>query len=237
MTKKADLVVFCIPTMTKPHQKTLDSMFASMDAIDDAGFAHKTVYEIGCPYISQARSTMLRKALDAKADHIVFLDHDVSFSPDDIVRLLVTEGDVVAGTYRFKKDEESYMGRPMYGESGKPICRTSDNAILMHSVPAGFLKLTKHAVNVFMASYPELCYGDRYHPHIDLFNHGAHDWTWYGEDYAFSRRWRERCGDIWCVPSLTLGHHSADKDYPGNYHEFLLKQPGGAKHGNGTASN
>lgn len=108
----------CIPTMTKPYQVTLDSIFACADALDEAGYDHKTVYEIGCPYISQARATMLRKALDAKADHIIFIDHDISFSPIDIVRLIQAEGDVVAGTYRFKKDEESYMGRPMYGDSG-----------------------------------------------------------------------------------------------------------------------
>lgn len=108
---------------------------------------------------------------------------------------------------------------------------------MMHSVPAGFLRITKHAVNVFMHEYPELMYGDRYSPHIDLFNHGAHEWTWYGEDYAFSRRWREKCGDIWCIPDLTISHHTAEKSYPGNYHEYLLRQPGGAKHGDSTGNN
>lgn len=230
-------VIICIPTVVKPYQITLDSVEASVPLLESCGFDHGIVFSVGCPYISQARATMLRKALDAKADHIVFIDHDVSFSPDDMLRLVKADGDVVAGTYRFKRDKEEYMGRPMYGPNGKPICRESDNAIMMHSVPAGFLRITKHAVNVFMHEYPELCYGDRYSPHIDLFSHGAHDWTWYGEDYAFSRRWREKCGDIWCIPDLTIGHHTAEKAYPGNYHEFLLKQPGGAKHGDSAGSN
>lgn len=225
--KKAELVVFCIPTMTKPMQVTIDSIFGCLDGLENAGYGHKMVSEIGCPYISQARATMLRKALDAKADHIVFIDHDISFSPDDMLKLVQCEGDVSAGTYRFKRDKEEYMGKFMAGPNGKPICRDSDHAIMMHSVPAGFLRITKHAVNVFMAEYPELCYGDRFNPHIDLFNHGAHEWVWYGEDYAFSRRWRERCGDIWCIPDMTINHHTADQCYPGNYHEWLLKQPGG----------
>ena len=43
---------------------------------------------------------------------------------------------------------------------------------------------------------------------VDLFNHGAHDGAWYGEDYAFSRNWLALGGDIWIVPDLNLTHHS-----------------------------
>jgi len=70
-------VIFCIPTLKKPYQATLDSLAASIPLIQSAGWEEGMVSEIGCPYISHARSTMLRKALDAKADVIVFIDHDV----------------------------------------------------------------------------------------------------------------------------------------------------------------
>ena len=65
------------------------------------------VHEVGSPYISAARATMLRKALDAKADVIVFIDHDLSWRPGDLLKLIETTGDVVGGTYRFKQDEVS----------------------------------------------------------------------------------------------------------------------------------
>jgi hypothetical protein len=48
----------------------------------------------------------------------------------------------------------------------------------------------------------------------NLFNHGAWNGIWYGEDYAFSRRWLEKCGDIWIVPNLKLNHHSAIRSTP-----------------------
>ena len=50
---------------------------------------------------------------------------------------------------------------------------------------------------------------------------------WYGEDYAFSRNWLALGGDIWLVPDLQLDHHSADQVYPGNFHIYMRKQPGG----------
>lgn len=228
MTRKA---VFCIPTLTRPHQATLDALGASVPFLDDAGIDHEMVSEVGSPYISHARATLLRKALDSGATDIVFIDHDVSWNPKDLLTLLQAEGDVVCGTYRYKRDPEEYMGAVMLGEKGKPLARESDGALMAHSAPAGFLRVTRSAVACFMRKFPELVYGDPCTPSIDLFNHGAHEGTWYGEDYAFCRRWREAGGDVWLLPELNITHWSADKAYPGNFHEYLLRCPGGAKEG------
>lgn len=220
-------VVLCVPTMTKPYQVTLDSIAASVPFLDAAGYEHAMVSEVGCPYISAARATMLRKALDARADVIVFIDHDVSWRPQDLLSLIETEGDVVCGTYRFKKEPEEYMGQLLSKPDGTPIVR-ADGAIATYTAPAGFLKVTKEAVSKLMRAYPELIYGEPYAPCFDLFNHGAHKGTWWGEDFAFCRRWIDAGGEVWTVPNLQINHHTPDAVYPGNLHEFLLRQPGGS---------
>lgn len=186
------------------------------------------VSEVGCPYVSGARATMLRKALDVKADVIVFIDHDLSWKPQDLLTLIETEGDVIAGTYRFKKDEEHYMGviqdDPV---TFLPVVR-QDGCIKATRVPAGFLKITKEAVDKFMTAYPDLMYGPKHNPSVDLFNHGAHKGQWWGEDYAFSRNWIDAGGEIYIVPDLDLNHHTSEQEYAGNFHKFLLRQPGGS---------
>lgn len=221
-------VVFCIPTMTRPYQVCLDSLAASIELIRAAGWDEGMVSEIGCPYISAARSTMLRKALDAGADVIVFIDHDLSWKPADLLKLIETDGDVVAGTYRFKKDAEEYMGVIQDDENALPVTR-EDGCIKATRVPAGFLKVTKGAVNRFMTEYPELCYGPKFNLSVDLFNHGAHKGAWWGEDYAFSRNWLATGGEIWLIPNLDIAHHTTEKAYPGNFHRFLMRQPGGSE--------
>jgi hypothetical protein len=227
-------VVFCIPTITKPYKQTLDALAASVPLIEAAGWEHALVHEIGNPYISAARANMLRKALDAKATHVVFIDHDVSWRPEDMLKLLETEGDVVAGTYRFKKDEETYMGSFKCDTSGRPTVRESDGALKATAIPAGFLKITRACVSKFMEVFPELCYGERCNPSVDLFNHGAHNWQWFGEDFSFARRWVEDCnGEIWLIPDMNIAHTSSDgTTYDGNLHRFLLKQPGGSESNN-----
>ena len=219
-------VVFCIPTVTRPYPQTLAALEDSCALLTDAGIDHYMVAEVGNPYISGARSAMLRKALDAKADVIVFIDHDVSWKPSDLLKLIQTEGDVVAGLYRFKKDEEHYMG-VLDDDEGRVKVR-EDGAIKATRVPAGFLKVTREAVNRFMKAYPHLLYGEPCAPSVDLFNHGAHKGAWWGEDYAFCRNWVDAGGEIWVVPDLDLTHNG-DKAYPGNYHRFLMRQPGGSE--------
>jgi hypothetical protein len=221
-------VVICTPTITKPHQPYLDSLAASVPSLEAAGWAHATVFEVGCPYISHARSKLLRKAINADATAVIFIDHDLSWQPDALLRLLEAEGDVVAGTYRFKREPEEYMGSLMTDADGSVLER-DDGCLEAHSIPAGFLKITREGVNRFMRDWPELTFGEACNPHTDLFNHGAHAGVWWGEDYAFARRWREKCGTVWLVPDLQIDHHS-DMSYPGNYALFLRRQPGGDLH-------
>ncbi len=232
MTQQAKKVVFATPTVTKPFPAYIEAMEASVPVLEERGIEHGLIFEVGNPYIGAARATMLRKALDAKADIIVFLDHDVSWRPEDLIALIEAPADVVAGTYRFKKAEEEYMGSWLQDASGKPIGKQVGDLVMLQAdrVPAGFLKVTKEAVDAIMSDHPELCYGPRYSPSVDLFNYGAHDRVFWGEDYAFSRRWVDAGRDLWLLPELQITHHASDGTaFPGDLHEFLQRQPGGAK--------
>lgn len=221
-------VVFCTPSLGGPTAPYIKALEASVPLITAAGWEEGYAQEIGNPYISAARATMLRKAMDARADVIVFLDYDVSWKPQDLLTLIETEGDVVAGTYRFKNEGEEYMGGLATSADHRPIVR-ADGCMKALRVPAGFLKITKECVDKFMSAYPQLVYGPKYNPSVDIFNHGAIDGKWWGEDYAFSKRWTECGGEIWLRPELEIDHHSKDRVWPGNFHDFMMRQPGGSK--------
>jgi len=223
---KGKHVVICIPTVTKPYPECLNSLEKEVPLLDEAGWKHSTVYEIGCPYISHARSQMLRKAMDAKATVVVFIDHDLSWAPGDLLKLIEAKGAVVAGTYRFKREPIEYMGTLMSDIDGNPQER-ADGGLRAACVPAGFLKITEECVDHFIKSYPELLYGLRHTPSIDLFNHGARDHCWIGEDYAFCRRWIECGGEIVLMPDLHIDHHLPDEVFKGHYAGYLRRRPGG----------
>jgi hypothetical protein len=221
-------VVVCTPTITRPYDAYLAALEASAPVLEAAGWEHFTVFEIGSPYISNARATLLRKALDIEPDAIVFLDHDLSWRPRDLLTLIETPGDVVGGSYRMRKPDVEYMVGFIVDAEGRPKVR-ADGCIAASWAPGGFLKITTKCVDRFMEAYPELACGPRYHPSVDLFNHGADGRVWYGEDIMFSKRWIACGGEIWIVPDLSIDHHSATEVYAGNLHEYLLARPGGSE--------
>lgn len=223
--EKKKKVLFATPSLEGPTAPYMDALAKSIPLIIEAGWDEAYVQEVGCPYISHARSKMTRRALDAGADVIVYLDYDLSWDPEDLLTLINTEGDVAAGTYRYKKDEVEYMGALECNFNGTPKVN-KDGTIEGFNAPAGFLKITRNGVRRFMKAYPQLIYGDQELPSIDLFNHGAIDGVWYGEDMAFSKRWKALGGQLKIVPNLNLNHHAKNgKVYPGNFHEFMLNQP------------
>lgn len=219
-------VAIATPSLAGPTVPYMDSLKACVAPLREAGYEVFSEQNVGCPYISESRAKMLRQALDKKADVIIFIDYDISWTPKDILKILSIDAEVVAGTYRYKDDEESYMGILENDKHNRAVTR-SDGCIKALCAPAGFLVVTPKAVNRFMTKFPELCYGAKYNLHVDLFNHGAYEGTWWGEDYAFSRRFREAGGEVLIYPDLDLTHNSPDKAYPGNFHNFLRRQPGG----------
>lgn len=211
-------VVFCTPVLVKPTDHYLESLEKSIPLIEKAGWEHYAAFETGSTYISWARASCLYKAMEKNPDCVVFIDYDLSWDAGDLLRLLETPGEVVAGTYRFKKEPEEYMGKIIVEGDGKPSVR-DDGCIKAGFVPAGFLKVTSYALEKFATSYPQLIYGSWHRPHLDLFNHGSHEGLWWGEDYAFCRNWRKLGEDIWLIPDLSLNHHAKDKEYKGNFSE------------------
>ncbi len=226
-------VIFCVPTRKKPHPAFIKSMEQSLHVLKKYGIEHQMIHRTGNPYISYAMSDMIFTSMQTDVDTYICLDDDLSWAPRSLARLCLTEGDVVAGTYRYKQDEELYMGAWNCGADARPVGR-ADGCLDAIVIPSGFLKITRKAVRKFMKGYPELIFGEPEKPAVDLFDHGViiqGDGRWWGPDYAFSKRWTDLGEKVWLIPNLNVHHHDWDSDkvFEGNLHKWLLKQPGGSE--------
>ena len=54
------------------------------------------------PYVSKARNTLTALFLRSKYDYLLFIDADVEFEPEAVIRMLVTKKDIILTPYRVK---------------------------------------------------------------------------------------------------------------------------------------
>lgn len=226
-------IFFAIPMYRGvAHPACVQSLEATLALVVERG--HEAVIGTcaGCCYIQFARNRLVRDFLKTDANVLFFIDDDVSWTAEDALRLIESEELVLAGVYRLKNDVESY---PVVictdaNDRAHPL---RNGVIEAKAVPSGFLRIQRMVIEELIEAHPEKAYYDlvdgvREDGYYDIFPQGVYGDRWVGEDYAFCRLWTDLGGHIGVLPNMTLGHHAGDRKWIGNYHEFLLRQPGGS---------
>ena len=205
-----------------------------------AKLLHKHGYDLdyglvtGQPYIQLARDELVGQFLESNANIFLFIADDLEYSPLDILRVIETPGEVVAGVYPQHVEPVNYPVKIYIDANKKPIVR-EDGCILAMFIQTGFMRVNRTVFEQIVQAYPKLAYGGfdkskgRFFFRHDFFPQGVYGCAWIGEDYAFCKLWIDIGGKIWIIPDLNLTHYLDGKGYSGNYHEYLMRLPGGCK--------
>lgn len=228
-------VVFSMPTMSGAvESECLLSLSITQRILHEAQVPFDINVISGCPYLPVARNTLVAMFMgDPDATDLFFVDADVGFDPAGVVRVLSRPEEIVAGIYPLKRDAVSWPVR-VKTRDGIPIGR--DGLIEAELLPTGFMRIKRSVFLKMQDAYPELRYtdmvvevmGSGVSVAYDFF-HMAHEKAeqqFLTEDYAFCRRWTDIGGSLWVYPDIDFTHVGR-KSYRGNYHAFLLQQPGG----------
>jgi hypothetical protein len=190
--------------------------------------------------ITRARSAIVAKFLDHPAPtHLLFVDADISFTPDQVARLLRFDKDFTAGLYpaklldwqqsaaRYGKSTETpeeaglaYVGAVEEGGRREQGFATGTYA------GTGFQLIKRDVFLRMIAAYPETQYKSLHafpRPSQPLSNLYAlfdcmidpETGAYLSEDYAFCRRWRAIGGEIWLDLQSRLTH-TGTSAYHGN---------------------
>jgi len=211
----------------------LDSLAATVTLCEERGIQTQFVLVTGCCYVQEARNKIVKQFMDSDADVLFFLDDDISWPAEKALELIEMDDAVVAGVYPLKKADPAFPVVIHTDADDRPLVR-HDGLISATGVPGGFLRITRSVIEKLIESYPNQKYadyeeGERTNELYDLFPQGVYNGRWVGEDYAFCRLWTDIMGTIWVVPDIDFIHAG----FYGNYHEFLLNQPGGSNHNKG----
>jgi len=186
-------------------------------ALDSLGIGYNEVTIRNESLVQRARNSIVAHFLASTADRLFFIDSDIGFSADQVLRLLSHDRDVIAGLYRKKRlDQVEFAVNMLPGETAMRDPETG--AVQCAAVATGFLCIKRNVIESMVQAFPHLHYhmpdGDgtpgnwRSHTYA-LFDCWIDPITraYLREDYAFCSRWRAMGGEVWCDPGLILEHY------------------------------
>lgn len=187
----------------------------------------------GDPYIQKSRDELVAKFLKSDCNTFFFIADDLEYTAKDMLRVIETPGEFVVGAYSMHVKPANYPVL-IHVDSDKRAITRKDGCISMKFAQTGFMRVNRIVFEKIANAHPELeCYGmkngKKTASTYDFFPQGVYDHLWIGEDYAFCKLWTDLGKKIWLVPDLNLTHYLKGKGYPGNFHEYLMRLPGGCK--------
>jgi hypothetical protein len=200
--------------------------------------------------IPRARNILTAMFLeDSTATHLMFIDADIEFEPDSVIRMLALDKDIVAGAYPKKtinwgqvesavKADKSNIST--YGaeyainlkiDPETKKVRTTMGALEVLDASTGFMLVKRRVFEKMTESYPELHYKNdssidgRYNKYCYALWDTMIDPTdrrYLSEDYTFCRRWQNLGGEIWVDPNTKL-NHVGSYTYEGDLSNIIRK--------------
>jgi hypothetical protein len=194
------------------------------------GLTLKVLFKDGDALITRARASLLAQFLeDEGATHLLFLDADIGFEAEQVLRLIQSGADVCAAVYPVKRIDWDKVKQTI--ETARPdpaaaslryVFEVDDPGkviekggfVKVRYAGTGFLMIRRQAIEQMCGRYSHLRY-KRDHStdavpsdkRFALFECMiAEDGTYLSEDFAFCKRWTDMGGEIWADLNSTLSH-------------------------------
>lgn len=214
------------------HIECVKSLIGAISLLESNGI--KTQWEAwaGCCYLPVVRNKLVRTFLQGDCTDFIFIDADVQFSPEGVLKLLRHDREIVGGIYPFKQDKEGY---PVWNKTdglGRPAVDPYTGLIEAWGLPTGFMRIQRQVFERFHRHFPDIeikeynADGTLRESYLNFFDCEKEGSTWWGEDYNFCRKWTAAGGKLWIEPDINFTHHGF-KGFSGNYHNYLRNLPGG----------
>lgn len=200
--------------------------------------------------INRGRNTLVAKFLaNPEFTHLMFIDADIGYDYEDIIKLLWHDKDIITGSYPIKSlnwasiselskngvspDELMsrtlrYVVNPVNGKSGD--VEVENGAMKIYEAGTGFMLIKRSVFESLIENFPELKYDDD----TGSLNEEEKKWTYaffnsfidketnrfLSEDYGFCHLYSSIGGSVWVDGTIHMVHLGRMK-YEGKMYDFL----------------
>lgn len=150
-------------------------------------------------YLDVNREMLLREAIAAKSDYLVFVDTDLVFRKDALEQLLAADKDIVGANYYEKRIPLVSTVKPL-GPNGR---MATDGKLIQGVLPSEPFQCAAVATGLMAINLKRLleCW-----PTGPYFAFGTLGTQFEGEDVGFCRRARDAGLEVWCEPRIGVLH-------------------------------
>lgn len=211
----------------------------------DTGYVHALMYsmrrfaELGVSvdhyvmgfncHVDDGRNAILRDFMLTDCTDLIFIDADVSWEPEALVKLALYDRDVVAGVYpKRSADDDSF---PVKVAPGTTLQADSDGLVSVDGAPTGFMKIKRHVIEKFFeANKHRRFFGmgagaNKDMPHTIVFERTYTEGHRWSGDYNFCREWQKMGGKIFVDPEMRLSH-TGEMEFTGTLGDYWRREHG-----------
>ncbi len=166
--------------------------------------------------VPRARNILNAMFLEAKeCTHLMFIDADIEFEPESVIRMLAMDKELITGAYPQKTLPVDYAINLKFADKEKTQVKVDMGAVEVLDASTGFWLMKREVVDKMIEGYPELFYlndssiDPKFNQYCYSFFdtiHDPDDNRYLSEDYTFCRRWQKIGGSIWLDPNTKLNH-------------------------------
>lgn len=179
--------------------------------------------------VHRARNLSVARFMQkTQADYFMFVDADVHFQPESVLRLLTSGHDISCAVYPKKVVMWDQAEQAVRSGDTRDLNKLASSLVMNFKYqntqvingfaevldgPTGFLCIKRDVFTRMFERYPELnCVNDHQNKDLDTYC-AVFDCMidpvsrrYLSEDYAFCRRWQQMDGKIYADVQTTLGH-------------------------------
>jgi hypothetical protein len=191
------------------------SMFKASQVLMQYGIRFRITTLRNESLITRARNILTAMFLESDCTHLMFIDSDIEFQPEDIIRALAYCKPIMAGAYPKKALPIQYAINFKFTNPETKEIRVENGAVEVLDASTGFFMIQRETIEKMIAAYPELHYKNdsNIDPKYNKYCYALFDTIldpddnrYLSEDYTFCRRWQKLGGEIWLDPNTKLNH-------------------------------
>lgn len=180
-----------------------------------------------CADISLARARIFGKFYRSQHTHLLQIDADMGWQPEDVVRMILLDRELIAAAGPKKEDKLKFACN-FTDDFGKPLPVVEEvqtGVVCVSEVGLAFALMKRSVAEKMIYAYPELAFDiEDDDVDYDLFQPMIENRRRFAEDYAWCRRWAKLGGKIELLSTVRLTH-TGSKTWSGALAD-IFKQPG-----------